>query len=279
MKNMNLLKLLSLLLLMNIVLYNSTAQKKGRTVMINTSMGKMKVKLYDETPKHRDNFIKLAKEKYFDGLLFHRVINSFMIQGGDPNSRNAEQATALGNGGPGYTIEAEFNTKLIHKKGALAAARTGDNANPQKRSSGSQFYIVQGKKYTDKELNEMEKQVNINAAAKYIKEYISKPENESTKNKFIDLQKKRDNINLNKLIDEILIIVQKEQNIKNFKYSKKQRKIYKSKGGTPFLDTQYTVFGEIIKGIEVIDKVATVEVDNNNRPKVDIKIISVKIIK
>ncbi len=192
---------------------NKTEQK----VKISTKYGDMIVKLYDETPQHRDNFIKLAKQGYFNDLLFHRVIKDFMVQAGDPDSKNAPAGKALGQGGPGYTIPAEFRTNLIHKKGALSAARQADQVNPTKASSGSQFYIVQGKKLTDQELNSLEQRMGI-------------------------------------------------------KYTEEQRRIYKEIGGTPFLDQNYSVFGEVIEGLDVIDKIAAVATDANDRPKEDLEI-------
>ncbi|MBS1765083.1 MAG: peptidylprolyl isomerase [Bacteroidetes bacterium] len=196
--------------------------KKETIVEIGTEYGTMKFKLYNETPLHRDNFIKLAKEGFYDGTLFHRVIKDFMIQGGDPESKNAAPDVMLGNGGPGYTVPAEFNASLIHKKGALAAARLGDQMNPQKASSGSQFYIVQGKPLTQAELNMM-------AARKKIT------------------------------------------------YTPEQIKTYETVGGTPFLDMDYTVFGEMISGMEVLDKIAAVTTNPQNRPLQDIK-MTVKVI-
>ena len=195
---------------------------KETLVEISTDFGTMKFKLYNETPKHRDNFIKLAKEGFYNGTLFHRVIKDFMIQGGDPQSKNAAPDVMLGNGGPGYTIPAEFNSKLIHKKGALAAARLGDQVNPQKASSGSQFYIVQGKPMTAAELNMM-------AARKKIT------------------------------------------------YTPEQIKIYETEGGTPFLDMDYTVFGETISGMHVLEKIAAVATNPQNRPLQDVK-MTVKVI-
>ena len=181
---------------------------KERVVLISTSLGDMTVKLYDATPKHRDNFLKLAQENFYDSLLFHRVINSFMIQGGDPKSKNAQPGEMLGSGDVGYTIPAEFDSSLFHKRGALCAARTN---NPEKASSGCQFYIVHGKKISDGEL---------------------------------------DNIEMyNKL-----------------KYSPSQRMIYKMNGGTPNLDMNYTVFGEVESGMEVVDKIAASEKDSYDRP-------------
>lgn len=180
-------------------------------VKISTPYGDMLVKLYNETPKHRDNFVKLVKEGYYNDLLFHRVISDFMIQGGDPDSRNAKPGAMLGSGGPGYTIPAEFNTKFIHKKGALSAARQGDQVNPTKASSGSQFYIVQGRPASSSELG------------------------------------------------------------RGVTYTEEQKEIYRTLGGTPFLDQQYTVFGEVISGLEVIDKIAAVQKDNRDRPTTDIR--------
>ena len=185
-------------------------------VNISTSFGDMVVKLYNETPKHRDNFIKLVKDGYFNDLLFHRVIKDFMIQGGDPASKNAGPNVQLGAGGPGYTIPAEFNRNFIHKKGALSAARQGDQVNPTKASSGSQFYIVQGKVTDAAQLEQMGRQTGNS-------------------------------------------------------YTPEQTAIYSSIGGTPFLDYQYTVYGEVIKGWEVIVKIAAVKTAYGDRPQQDVK--------
>jgi cyclophilin family peptidyl-prolyl cis-trans isomerase len=193
-------------------------------VKITTDYGEIIVKLYNETPKHRDNFIKLADSGYFNGSLFHRVIKNFMIQGGDPTSINAPAGTMLGNGGPSYTIPAEFMPeKYFHKKGALAAAREGDQVNPTKASSGSQFYIVQGQVFNDSIINLMEN-------------YYGK------------------------------------------KFTASQRTAYKTVGGAPHLDGDYTVFGEVVYGLEVIDKIAILAVDQNSRPIKDVK-MKVEIIK
>ena len=204
---------------------NDIAPQKEKEVMlkIETSKGSMTVKLYNETPQHRDNFVKLAKEGYYNGTLFHRVIKEFMIQGGDPDSRNATPGQRLGEGGPDYTIPAEFNPNLFHKKGALAAARTGDQVNPQKASSGSQFYIVQGKPFSDDQLNQIEQYYRLH-------------------------------------------------------FTPQQRNIYRTIGGTPFLDMNYTVFGEVVEGMSVIDKIASVPTGPADRPTEDVKIISVTVI-
>jgi len=192
-------------------------------IHLSTSLGDMVIKLYDETPAHRDNFMKLVEESYFDSLLFHRVIDGFMIQGGDPQSRNAAKGARLGMGGPGYTIPAEFNDDLVHVKGALAAARTGGPSNPEMRSSGSQFYIVQGTPVTENSLKIMESRTGI-------------------------------------------------------KYGDKQKEAYLSLGGTPQLDRNYTVFGRVIEGLEVIDKIAKVQKDGADRPVSDVS-MTLKVIK
>ncbi|MEJ5268473.1 MAG: peptidylprolyl isomerase [Bacteroidales bacterium] len=204
-------------------LFLFTAYAQSIKVKIETSKGTMVAVLYDETPIHRDNFVKLAESGFYEGLLFHRVINTFMIQGGDPESKNAPLTKQLGNGGPGYTLPAEIIPKYYHKKGALAAARTGDQMNPQRRSSGSQFYIVHGKKFTDMQLDSMEKQMNT-------------------------------------------------------KFTKEQRDTYVEIGGAPHLDAQYTVFGEIIEGYDVIDKIAGVETNDKDRPVEDVKIIKITVV-
>jgi peptidyl-prolyl cis-trans isomerase B (cyclophilin B) len=192
----------------------------GTRVKITTDSGVMFIRLYDKTPQHRDNFIKLANEHFFDSLLFHRVISDFMIQGGDPQSKYAQPGQMLGSGDVGYTIPAEFDTSLFHKKGALCAART---ENPAKASSGCQFYIVQGKKWTDSDLNNMEMQRGV-------------------------------------------------------KYSPAQRNIYKTVGGTPFLDMGYTVFGEVESGLNVIDKIASVPKAPGDRPIGDVR-MKIEVIK
>lgn len=233
-------------------------------VLIETEYGNIKLKLYNETPKHKANFLKLANKGFFDNLLFHRVIKDFMIQGGDPQSKNAAPNVMLGNGGPGYEIDAEFNDSLFHKKGALAAAREGDQVNPLKKSSGSQFYIVQGKKYTDEELNNMEEQFSLN-------DYItSHPE---IQKQISALQQAQDKAGIDKLIENIK--ARKDFTINKIPDFK--RKVYKEIGGTPFLDNSYTVFGEVVEGLDVIDKIAEVKTARGDRPVKDVK-MKIKII-
>ncbi len=227
-------------------------------VLLETEFGNIKIKLYNKTPKHKANFLKLVNNKFYDNLLFHRVINGFMIQGGDPDSKNAAPNVQLGNGGPDYQIDAEFNDSLFHKKGVIAAAREGDKINPLKKSSGSQFYIVQGKKYTDEELDFSEKQEALN-------NYIIKHPEILTELTSLDQSNYDEGING---------LVEKLKNKKDFKINKIpnfKRKVYKEIGGTPFLDNSYTVFGEVVDGFDVIDKIASVKTKQGDRPVKDVK--------
>ena len=203
-----------------------TKKDRKKDVLLQTNYGDIVVRLSDSTPLHRDNFLKLVKTHYYDSVLFHRVIKNFMIQGGDPNSRHAKPGEPLGEGGPGYTIPAEFRSTLFHKKGVIAAAR--DN-NPEKASSGSQFYIVQGKIFTDAGLDSVE-----------------------------------------------------TYRLKGRKIPAEQREVYKTVGGAPHLDQGYTVFGEVVKGLDVVDKIASVATskgEDKDRPLDDGRIIKTKLIK
>lgn len=202
---------------------------RRRDVELVTSEGIIRLRLSDSTPEHRDNFICLVKSKYLDSILFHRVIKGFMIQAGDPASIRAQARQPLGNGGPGYTLPAEFVPSLFHKRGALAAARQGDNVNPQKRSSGSQFYIVHGRTFTDHELDSVE-----------------------------------------------------VARLQGRKILPERRELYKTTGGTPQLDGSYTVFGEVVSGQDVVDKIATTPVSTGpdaNRPLQDVRILSATLVK
>ena len=210
----SILFLLTFLISTNCLVYS---QEKRTKVIVSTDLGDITLVLYNETPGHRDNFIKLAESGFYDGTIFHRVIKDFMIQGGDPASKNATPQASLGNGGPGYTIPAEFNPKLYHKKGALAAARMGDNVNPKKESSGSQFYIVDGKTTPEAEL----------------KAYAARAKKT---------------------------------------FTPEQIKTYTTIGGTYFLDGSYTVFGEVIKGMDVVEKISDLPTGSADRPVKDIKI-------
>ncbi|MCK5823011.1 MAG: peptidylprolyl isomerase [Bacteroidales bacterium] len=255
------------------------SQNKNRVVLVETTFGNIKIKLYDETPKHRDNFIKLVSQNYFDSLLFHRVIKNFMVQGGDPDSKNAPKGKLLGDGGPDYMIDAEFNKNLFHKKGVLAAAREGDNVNPKKQSSASQFYIVQGQVFTDEQLDGMENALNQRRKKEFIVKYVGKKENKALKDKLDFLQKNKKSKEIKSIIQKIEKDTQEEFN-KNFKitFSSEQRKIYKTIGGTPHLDGSYTVFGEVVEGLDVVDKIATVKTNKKDRPLEDV-VMKIKVIK
>ncbi|MBQ9215045.1 MAG: peptidylprolyl isomerase [Bacteroidales bacterium] len=206
------------------VCFTAFAQKKSKNIMIllETSLGNIKIELYNDTPVHRDNFIKLVGEGFYDGILFHRVIEGFMVQTGDPESKTATKGARLGSGGPCYTLPAEIVPSHFHKRGAVAAARTGDQGNPMRRSSGSQFYIVHGQK----------------TPASTLKQYSRY----------------------------------------GFEFSQDQLKAYEEIGGAPTLDAQYTVFGEVVEGMDVVDKIATVEKDQADRPTTDVKIIKATVI-
>ncbi|HYG03044.1 MAG TPA: peptidylprolyl isomerase [Chryseosolibacter sp.] len=249
----------------------AVAQKKDFVVTIQTRFGDMIVLLHDETPQHKANFIKLAKEHYYDSLLFHRVISDFMIQGGDPESKRAKSGERLGNGGPGYTVPAEFNPKFFHEKGALAAARMGDNANPTKASSGSQFYIVQGKKFSEIQLRIDQQKLNT-----ALLKFRQIPENKAHVDSLNAYSSSKDNAAYEDYIKKIVPLIESQQQVslkKEIIPSEEVVKAYTTVGGTPHLDGSYTVFGKVIKGIEVLDKIATVPVDRSHRPLEDIKMM------
>jgi cyclophilin family peptidyl-prolyl cis-trans isomerase len=245
-------------------------------VQITTTYGVIKIKLYNETPLHRDNFVKLVKEHYYDSLLFHRVIQKFMIQGGDPDSKKALSGTLLGDGTPGYTIPAEINPKLFHKKGVLAAARDGDLENPLRASSGSQFYIVQGKIFTDSLLNIQAKRIT---KLMFFNEVINRVENKGLLEQYKKYVKE-EKLDSVKYINEIINgKVEKElPNVPQYKFTEEQIKTYTTVGGTPHLDNSYTVFGEVYEGLEIVDLIASQKTDTHARPLEDIRIISVSII-
>ena len=244
-------------------------------VRIKTSMGDIVVRLYDETPKHRDNFVKLAKEAYFDGTLFHRVIRDFMIQGGDPDSKGAPAGKNLGTGGPDYTIPAEFVfPKLYHKRGALSAARTGDEVNPNRESSGSQFYIVWGKTYKPAELKQMERQLAMQQEQSVFNQLVA-----DNKAKIMELRRNRDRAGLQELQDDLIASTKAICAEKGLpKFTDEQVESYTTVGGTPFLDNQYTVFGEVEEGLEIVGKIQEVETGRNDRPKDDVVMLSVEVI-
>ena len=240
---------------------------------IKTTVGDITVKLYPETTKHRDNFIKLADKGYYDGILFHRVINNFMIQAGDPKSKTAVKGAALGSGDTGYTIPAEIiYPQYYHKKGALAAARQGDDVNPKRASSGGQFYLVKGKVLTEGMLFSIERDKQRKLEKDLFQELITAQKEELKK-----LQLKKDQTQIAAFNDSIMGIArQKIREKGEYKLALPIRKDYKTIGGIPHLDNEYTVFGEIVEGLNVLDSISNVKVDNNNRPLKDVRIISVK---
>lgn len=242
---------------------------------IKTTEGDIIIRLYDETPKHRDNFLKLAKEGYFNGTLFHRVIKDFMIQGGDPDSKNAPKGKMLGTGGPDYTIPAEFvYPQYFHKRGALSAARTGDEVNPEKESSGSQFYIVWGKTLKPAELKQMEHQMAMQQEQQVFNQLTREHHEE-----IMNLRRNRDRVGLQELQDKLI-----EQTKTTCKQQGKpssteeQIEVYTNVGGTPFLDNQYTVFGEVEEGLDIVERIQNCDTDRNDRPTEDVKIETVDLL-
>lgn len=250
-------------------------------VVIRTSYGTIKLKLYDDTPVHKRNFIKLASNGFYDSLLFHRVIGSFMIQGGDPESRRANSTQTLGNGDIGYTLPPEINAKYFHKKGALAAARQGDDVNPEKFSSGCQFYIVQGKKYAELDMVTVESRMVSQLKQTLTWKYLGKPENYALKARYISFQQARNTDSLNAINKQIQPIIENElKQQKLHKFNTEEKRAYSTMGGSPHLDGNYTVFGEVIDGLEVIDQIAAVEVSGNSRPLVDVRmIVTIEVVK
>ncbi|MDY3068259.1 MAG: peptidylprolyl isomerase [Parabacteroides sp.] len=245
-------------------------------VVMHTTLGDITLKLYNETPKHRDNFLKLVNDGTYNGLLFHRVIKEFMVQGGDVTSKDAPMNKQLGAGDLGYTVPAEFvYPKYFHKKGALCAARTGDEVNPEKASSASQFYIVTGKKYSDSELKQMEKQLENR-----LKQSIFARLQAENKSKIMELYRSGDKAELAILRDTLIgkTELEAEKRKDEAKLTEEQKEIYKTVGGVPFLDNQYTVYGEVVDGMEVVEKIEKSKTNRQDRPTENISIISVEVL-
>lgn len=244
----------------------------GPTVEIQTSMGNIKIKLYDDTPLHRDNFLKLVSDNFYDSLLFHRVIKDFMVQTGDPTSKNAAPGVRLGAGDPNYTIPAEIiYPRHYNKYGALAAARTGDQINPERRSSGSQFYIVTGRKFTADQLRQMESQM-LQRKLQTCFQKLTRDNMERIR----ELQVAKDSIGLENLRQEL--IRQTEESVSQQPLPDNIIRDYTTLGGAPHLDDQYTVFGEVLEGMDVIEKIQNAATDSSDRPLEDIRILSTKIL-
>lgn len=253
----------------------ANAQSNNVCVEIKTTMGDIVVKLYNETPAHRDNFIKLAKEGYYDGTLFHRVINQFMIQGGDGDSRNATPDQMLGMGDPGYRLPAEFvYPQYFHKKGALAAARQGDDTNPKKESSGSQFYIVTGNVYNKSQLNEMARGMMMQREHNIFNAMAA-----ARRNEIMDMRRNRDQAGLMALQEELIAAAKKEAAAQGtIAFTPEQLEAYSTIGGAPHLDGEYTVFGEVVEGLGVVEAIEKVKTGRADRPVEDVKVISMKVL-
>ncbi len=236
-------------------------------VSIQTTLGEIKVKLYNETPLHRDNFIKLVKEGFYNNSLFHRVIKNFMIQGGDPDSIGAPAGKMLGTGGPGYTIPAEIHyPQFFHKRGALAAARQGDEVNPNRESSGSQFYIVWGDTYNEGKLNQLEKSLSQQKEQAIFNRLAGERRKE-----IMDLRRSKDKEGLFLLQEELIALTKAEMMEDGpVMLTPEQREAYINLGGTPHLDGQYTVFGEVIEGLDIVEKIQSIATASGDRPKEDI---------
>lgn len=241
-------------------------------VELKTTLGDIVVELYNDTPLHRDNFLKLVNDGFYDGVLFHRVIDEFMIQTGDPDSKEAAPGARLGSGDPGYTIAAEIvYPKHYHKKGALAAARTGDAYNPERRSSGSQFYIVTGTTASERQIEAMDMRRKTEQMENTFQK-LAMQNSDSIRN----MQQRGDREGLEALRQKL--IKETEEIVKPEELPAQIKKDYVEKGGTPHLDGQYTVFGEVLSGLDVVDKIQKVETDPADRPKEDVRIISAKVI-
>lgn len=263
------IRTLVLLGLVSMLSCTTNYNDNNRYVKISTDVGDIVIKLYNETPKHTENFIKLTEENFFDGLIFHRVIKDFVVQGGDPETKNAEPGKLYGEKDAGYLIDAEIVDTIYHKRGVIAMAREGDDVNPEKKSSSSQFYLVVGKVFTEEELNKLEDKLN-------------KKLREKTEKKLYDsLLGSQSNLNpkfLNQVTQKVSILADSIMNVKHIKFNENQRKIYTTVGGIPHLDGNYTVFGEIVEGYDVVEKISQVQTDSNDRPLKDIK-FKVRIVK
>jgi cyclophilin family peptidyl-prolyl cis-trans isomerase len=273
MKAKNIVLAVFLIAAINFITFCQTKNTKSveKTVLIETTLGSIKVKLYNETPQHRDNFLKLAEEGFYDSLIFHRVIKDFMVQAGDPATRNPQAGQRYGAGGPGYTVPAEINpAQRIHKKGALSAARTGDQVNPERRSSGSQFYIVQGKVTGDAELAQIEMNISQQALQSMFNQMLAE--------EIQSRQAQGLTINQDSLVSDVRQkLLAQWEGMEKFAYTPEQREAYKTIGGTPFLDGAYTVFGEVVEGLDVVDKIADVETQPGDRPTSDVLIVKMTV--
>lgn len=246
---------------------------KDALIELKTSVGDIVLELYNDTPLHRDNFLKLVEDGFYDGVLFHRVIDGFMIQTGDPDSKNAEPGKMLGTGDLGYTVEAEINYPAHYNKyGALAAARTGDQVNPERRSSASQFYIVTGRKMSEQQIEAMQMRNQQQELEKTFQALAYQH-----RDSIMAMQKANDQEGLEALRQQL--IKETEEKVDTVILPENIKADYIEKGGAPHLDGAYTVFGEVVKGMDVVEKIQKFETDRNDRPLEDVKVISVKLLK
>lgn len=247
---------------------------KDVTVLMHTTEGDITLRLYGDTPRHLENFVKLVKEGYYDGVLFHRVIREFMVQTGDPDSKDAAPGAMLGMGDPGYTIEAEIDCpRYFHKRGALAAARQGDQTNPERRSSGSQFYIVTGRTFTPAQLDQMEHSMGMQRKQEIFNRLASE-----NRDSIMSLRRNRDQAGLQALQDSLVQQTEAEAARNPFHFTEEQRKAYTTVGGAPHLDGGYTVFGEVVSGLDVVARIENVATDRSDRPNEDVKVISMSVV-
>ncbi len=262
-ENMN-----KLILIVAIALLGVACQKKdGKMIRMETSLGTIRLKLYDETAIHRDNMVKLVKEGYYDGMLFHRVIRDFMIQAGDPASKGARPGVLLGEQDAGYTLQAEILPAYFHKKGVLAAAREGNDVNPDRKSSGSHFYIVQGKVFSRQELTEAVEKINERRYTALLERLKTARQEEMAR-----YQSAGDDGSLMKINQELSDAAREQFKGVELHLTEEQIAAYTTVGGTPHLDGEYTIFGEVTEGIEIVDKIAAVETDDQDRPLKDVVI-------
>ncbi len=257
----------SSLILFILLLFVVKSESQSKYAVISTNFGDIKIMLYDDTPKHRDSFIKLVNSAHYDGTLFYRVIKNFVIQGGSSDSRNAPPGKQIGYGSSKLVIDSEFTENRFHKKGAICAPRQPEDINHFKMSDISQFYIVQGRVYTNEELDLVEKSVNNPIKIKLKKKYYLPYKEELQKLKSENPQE------FNKRLREIKEKIAFEYALSNkLEFSEEQRKVYTTIGGLPELDDDYTVFGEVVSGFDVVNKIASLKVDKNDRPYTDVKI-------
>lgn len=262
-----------LVLLFCLVLFVFSCNKEKCTVIrMETSMGLIRLRLHDETVMHKENMVRLVREGYYNGMLFHRVIKDFMVQAGDPESRFARGGMLLGDKDAGYTLKSEILSRYFHKRGALAAARESDNINPERNSSGSHFYIVQGRKYTEEELNEALENINNKRFTALFNRLKAAREAE-----IVRYQLAEDYDNLMRVNRELSDATREYFDQVKLQLTDEQRTVYTTVGGTPHLDGEYTVFGEVIEGMETVDKIAELPIDENCRPKEDVVINKMEI--